>query len=149
MTHGDVARILAAAAARDSRSVGDADILAWHEDIGDLAFTDALEAVSAHYRESTDRIMPAHVRQLAKRIRDERRRVEQHHEVRALPSRFEDDVTRNLRVKEGVAQCRDVLSAVMARLEAARGDDQANPHYAGPPPPDGHPVPEPDPPQEP
>jgi hypothetical protein len=124
MTRGDIARVLAAAAARDNRSVGDADILAWHQDIGDLEFTDALEAVSMHYRESTDRIMPAHVRQLAKRIRDERRRVEQHHEVRALPSRFEDDVTRNVRVREGVAQCRDVIAAVMARLEANRTEHQ-------------------------
>lgn len=118
--------VLAKAAGYDNRSVGEANILAWHEALADLDVHDALDAVALHHRESTEWCMPAHVRQLAKRIREERRRVEQQHEVRALPSRFEDDVTRNLRVREGVAQCRDVLSAVMARLEAVRTEHRPN-----------------------
>lgn len=72
MTPEQVGRILAAAAARDARTVGAGDIIAWHQDIGDLDFDDALAAVSRHYREHTDRIMPAHVRRLAASIRRER-----------------------------------------------------------------------------
>lgn len=123
MNKSEVAVLLGLAAARDQRTVGETDVLAWHEDVGDLDFADAREALRRHYRESTDRIMPAHVRRLTRLVRDEQRRLAGQHEVRALPSRFEDDITRNLRVREGVAQCRDVLAAVMARLEAGRGEE--------------------------
>lgn len=75
MTPGDVARVLTAAAARDGRTIGDADVLAWHQDIGDLEYADALEAVSRHYQHTTDRLMPAHLRQLAGDIDRERRRA--------------------------------------------------------------------------
>lgn len=122
MNRSEVAVLLGLAAARDQRTVGDADVLAWHEDIGDLDFADARAALGRHYRESTDRIMPAHVRRLVRVMREERRGRDQPTAPRALPSRFEDDVTRNLRVKQGVAQCRDVLGPVMARLAAARSN---------------------------
>jgi hypothetical protein len=125
MNRSEIAKILALAAARDLRTVGDVDVLAWHEDIGDLDFADAREAVTRHYRESTDRLMPAHVRRLVKLVREERRRLELH-EVRALPCRFEDDITRDIRVREGVAQCRDVIAAVMERLAAKRDQQQAS-----------------------
>lgn len=123
MTRAEVVLLLTAAAGRDQRTIGDADVLAWHEDIGDLDYEVARQALRLHYRDSTDRVMPAHIRRLAKVVREEQRRLESH-EVRALPSRFEDDVTRDLRVKEGIAQCRDVLAAIMQRLEARRRPDQ-------------------------
>jgi len=120
VTKAEVALLLAAASGRDQRTIGDADVLAWHEDIGDLPYDLARAALGRHYRESTDRIMPAHVRRLIRTIREERRGRELPSEPRALPGRFEDDVTRDLRVKEGVALCRSVLSVVMERLEANR-----------------------------
>lgn len=61
MTKSEVALILAKAAAFDARTVGEADIEAWHECIGDLDFTDAMEAVTSHYRHSSDRLMPSHL----------------------------------------------------------------------------------------
>lgn len=123
MTRAEVALLLGLAAGRDQRTVGEADVLAWHEDIGDLDFNDAREAVSMHYRESTDRVMPAHIRRLVRQIRDERRRREEH-EVRALPSRFEGDVTRDLRIQDGLTRCSEVLEAIARRLAAARAGEQ-------------------------
>lgn len=72
MTPAETARVLAKAAAFDARTIGEADVLAWHEAIGDLAFADSLEAVTLHYRATGDRLMPADVRDHAKRIRMER-----------------------------------------------------------------------------
>lgn len=76
MNHAQVATILALAATRDRRTVGETDVRAWHQDIGDLEFADARDAVSAHFRESTEYLMPAHVRRLATEIRRERLRIE-------------------------------------------------------------------------
>lgn len=126
MTRSEVALLLGLAAARDYRTVGEVDVLAWFEDIGDLDLADAREAVARHYRESTDRVMPAHIRRLVKMIRDERRR-EAPHEVRAIAGRFEEDVTRDLRMKRGLSECREVVGAVLERIAAGRDVDQPEP----------------------
>lgn len=120
MTKAEVALLLTAASGRDQRTIGDADVLAWHEDLADLDYELAREALRRHYRESTDRIMPAHVRRLARTIREERRGRELPSAARALPSRFENDFERNVRVQSGIAKCRDVLGPIMARLAAMR-----------------------------
>ena len=64
--------ILAKVAALDNRNDTDAAILAWHEVIGDLDYFDALEAVAIHRRESTEYLMPAHIRAIVARLRSER-----------------------------------------------------------------------------
>ena len=51
-------------------------MLAWHEALSDVDFAAALVAVSRHYAEHTERLMPAHVRRLAAEIGRERRRAE-------------------------------------------------------------------------
>lgn len=110
MNKAETALILAAAAARDLRTVGDADVLAWHEDLGDITYPDAREALKRHYRDSTDRIMPAHIRHHVRAIRDERRR-QAAHQVRALPSRYETDTTRDARAARGAELCRQAIAA--------------------------------------
>lgn len=122
MTPEDVVDVLTKAAAFDQRTVGEADVLAWHEVLYRVDREDALAAVTRHYTDSRDRIMPADVVRLARVVKDERQRAIARHEVRALPSRFEDDVTRDIRVKEGVAQCRDVVAIVMRRLAEKRSE---------------------------
>lgn len=72
----EAATVLAKAAAYDRRTVGEADILAWHEALADLDAGGALDAVAAHYRDSTDWLMPAHVRQLVADLQRQRRRAE-------------------------------------------------------------------------
>lgn len=72
MTPEQVVDLLSAIAARDRRTVGKADVIAWHTDVGDLPFDDALTAVSVHFRESTDWMLPAHLRRIVHRIRADR-----------------------------------------------------------------------------
>lgn len=74
MNLAEAAAVLAKAAAFDRRTVGEADILAWHDALGDLAAGDCLTAVTEHYRESTDWLMPAHVRRIADDLDRARRR---------------------------------------------------------------------------
>jgi hypothetical protein len=120
MTPGEVARLLAAAAMFDYRKIEKADAQAWHFVLGDLDFDDAMEALRRHYAESTERLMPAHVRHGVRAIRDERRR-QQPSEVRALPSRFEDDADRSERARRGSAQVHEVLAELSRRMQA-RGE---------------------------
>jgi hypothetical protein len=112
----DVVLLLAFAGTYDYRKTGDADIEAWFLAVGDLDFEDAKQAVVTHYRESTDRMMPAHVRAGAKAIRDERHRLEPS-EVRELPSRFEDDADRTDRARRGSAQVQSVLAELSRRMQ--------------------------------
>jgi hypothetical protein len=72
MTLDEVYNLLTLIAARDNRSVGQGTALAWQDDIGDLDFDDCHAAVRCHFRESTDWLMPAHIRRIVKRLRDER-----------------------------------------------------------------------------
>src|SRR5690606_17919177 len=67
-------------AAFDHRTVGESDVLAWHQTIGDLDPLDALDAVAAHYQHETCWLMPAHIRAYAedaakRRAAAERRRL--------------------------------------------------------------------------
>lgn len=69
----EAAVVLAKAAAFDRRTVGDADILAWHDALSDVAAGDCLAAVTEHYRGSTEWLMPAHVRRIANDLNRARR----------------------------------------------------------------------------
>lgn len=122
MTPADTARLLAACAAYDRRTVGEMDIAAWHKAIGHLDYTDALEAVAQHYANSREWIMPADVHAGVLTIRNERA-SKKHSEALALPSRFEDDVTRDVRMERGLAQCRAVVDEIVDRLRQQREAD--------------------------
>lgn len=62
MSTDEVIDLLTLMASYDRRKVGEADVAAWYAAMGDLAFSDSRDAVIAHYRDSTEWIMPAHVR---------------------------------------------------------------------------------------
>lgn len=64
--------LLTLMATRDNRTIGKVDVIAWQQDAGDLDFDDACAAVSLHFRQSTDWLMPKHLRDLVKKIRSER-----------------------------------------------------------------------------
>ena len=72
MTIEETIDLLTAAAAFDRRTVGKADAVAWHTVVGDLAFVDCLVAVRGHYTDTTDWLMPAHVRQRVRAMRRDR-----------------------------------------------------------------------------
>lgn len=73
MTPSETATVLAKCAAYDARTIGEADVAAWHEIIGHLHVTHCLEAVAIHYREHTTRAMPADIRKLATDIQARQR----------------------------------------------------------------------------
>lgn len=112
MTPGDVVRVLTACAMFDYRHVSEADAAAWHAVLGDLDVADALEAVRRHYRDSTDRAMPAHIRRQVRGIREERRKATS--DALGLPSPYEPDMGRQVRMDRGMAGCRTVLAALGA-----------------------------------
>lgn len=157
MTPEEVGRVLAAAAARDNRTVGQVDVMAWWQDIGDLDPADALAAVSRHYRETTDRLMPAHVRRIAIEIDRDRRRVHRESLERAAIAAEEADPTRRDRSAEVQALLDDLRERltpgrpdVLRRPEWVENDKrrdrearaEPNPAFTGPPPAGGHPLPD-------
>jgi hypothetical protein len=81
MTPADAARILAVAAAFDRRTVGELDAHAWADALHDLNPTDCLEAARAHYRHTTDWLMPAHIRTYVENVRRARIRSVPTHEL--------------------------------------------------------------------
>jgi len=122
VTPAEVARVLAKASAFDQRTIGETDVAAWHEILGRLDYADALGAVTRHYTETRERIMPADVIRHARSIREDRRGkgVAGRPEALALPSRYETDEERNVRIAAGVTRCRDALQPVMDMLAARR-----------------------------
>lgn len=126
MNRADIARLLTKMAAFDQRTIGDADVAAWHEVLAGVELPDALQAVARHYAESDKRMMPAHVIQLVRRIRAERPVPAP---PRALPSRFEDDPDREAAMARNRVKTLAVLDLVAERL-AAR--ERGEPGPAGP-----------------
>lgn len=121
MNPADVARVLTKASAFDQRTIGEADVMAWHEILGRVELADGLDAVRRHYTASSDRIMPADVLRLARVARDDRRRLEGvKSEALALPSRYQDDIERDLRLERGLATCAEVLAPLLAELTRRR-----------------------------
>lgn len=74
MDHADALEVLAVAAAFDRRTVGEADGMAWSMALPEVGMQPAKDAVIAHYRDTTDWVMPAHVLQIVKSIRRDRLR---------------------------------------------------------------------------
>ena len=85
--------------------------MAWHEALADVEYADGLAAVTRHYRTSTERIKPADVRDRAREVRYDRRRLDRSRTpALTLPSRFESDADRAERIARGVAACRDEIA---------------------------------------
>lgn len=61
MTRADTARLLAVIAAFDRRTVGEADVIAWSDVLGDCTPAECVDAVRAHFARSSEWLMPAHV----------------------------------------------------------------------------------------
>lgn len=106
----EVARVLAKCSAYDLRTVGRADVAAWAEIIGQVGYVDALDAVTRHYRESSERAMPADIlRHSRDAKRDRLRRDGVKSAAMALPGRYEPDAIRENRNRRRAAEIRDAL----------------------------------------
>lgn len=66
MTRSEAAELLALAAGIDQRTIGDADVQAWQLVLHDIDLEDALQALTAHYRATNRRVMPADIVQRVK-----------------------------------------------------------------------------------
>lgn len=144
MTPEQVAMVLAKAAVFDQRNVGESDILAWLEVLEDTNPADAIAAVTRHYRETRERIMPSDVIRLAAQIADERRREALRARTNAVlsisaPAAAPED--RSAEVKQLLADLRDALPPVdetkyrraeVLAWEKSRDREaraEPNPHY--------------------
>ncbi len=72
MNRSETALALGMAAAFDRRTVGEADVAAWHAALGHLEFDDVKTAIAGHYADTTDWLMPAHVATRVKALRRNR-----------------------------------------------------------------------------
>ena len=89
MNAEETATVLAKCAALDRRTVGRADVLAWHEILADVEFVDALDAVRRWYSDHREWIMPSDVRTLAADARRDRRQAQREREQAAPPPALE------------------------------------------------------------
>lgn len=132
MTPGDAARVLASCMMFDGRQMPeDQDMardfaMAWYSVIGDLELRDALEAVRQHYMVSRKWAMPADIRDGVAALRKQRQELEKPpHEIRALPSKFEQDVGKAARVQRGVGEARSALERVFEAMATKNGSPAA------------------------
>lgn len=65
-------QLLTLASARDGRTVDAAVAAVWADDLSDVALSDAVAAARAHYRETSDWLMPSHIRTGIARIKRQR-----------------------------------------------------------------------------
>lgn len=72
MNYDETAKVLAAIQIYDARHVDQATVKAWHKMIGRFTMQDCLNAVEAHFAESTEYLLPAHVIRRVKSIRSRR-----------------------------------------------------------------------------
>lgn len=66
MTPSGAARVLAAAASFDKRTIGEADAIAWAQALHHLDPADCIRAVASHYSRTTEYLMPSHIRALVR-----------------------------------------------------------------------------------
>lgn len=125
MTPAEVAKVLTKAAAFDQRSIGESDVLAWHEVLAEVDFGDGLAAVTAHYADNTDRIMPAHVRRHADEFRRARVRYRNQQMEQLAIEEFNSDPTRFDRSEA----TRDLIRELRDRLPEGDPDKLRRPEW--------------------
>lgn len=118
MTPAETAKVLAKASAYDQRTVGQTDVLAWHEALRDLGYDDAMAAVAKHYAHSTDRIMPAHIRRLVVAARNARYRPLEDEILPAIEGRVNEIDWQESR-ERGLASVREVLATIKLKRRGA------------------------------
>lgn len=72
MNKMEIARLLTAIAALDNRKVLEETVEAWYAVLHSYPYSDAAEAVRQHFEDSTEYLMPAHIKQGIKRTREAR-----------------------------------------------------------------------------
>lgn len=110
MTPEEIGDVLGLAAARDRRTVGEADIFAWSADLDGITFDEAREAIRQHYRATDLWLMPSHILQRVRFIREDRLRAARRTQP-ALPGRYDDrSLDRAARNATGRALCNAAIA---------------------------------------
>lgn len=126
MTPAETAKVLAKLSAFDQRTIGEADVAAWHEVLSRFELPDCMEAVTMHYRESTQRAMPADIRKLAMGIRDRRKALEAKQAIEPAPGKRSAEVEALVREvseklpKVEMPEMTDVQARAIARARRER-----------------------------
>ncbi|AGW41724.1 coproporphyrinogen III oxidase [Leifsonia xyli subsp. cynodontis DSM 46306] len=76
MNIDETAKVLAKIQLGDNRQITSLVIQEWHDTIGDLPYTDAVEAVRMHRRDTIAYLMPAHIRANARVLQHRRERAQ-------------------------------------------------------------------------
>ena len=100
MNTAQVAGLLTVVASFDRRTLGEADVLAWHSALYDLDFEDCRCAVATHFAHETAWLMPAHIRKIVKASRQDTA-------MRALPVDSGEKVTMPAWFKDAAAYYRE------------------------------------------
>jgi hypothetical protein len=131
----EITAVLGKAAAIDNRTIGEANVLAWHEIIGHLDVRDALAAVTRHRIEAPDvYLQPGHVLRLAEKVRQERqdreREQEQRYALDAYAATAGPLTDRSAEIRAFVSQIRSVLPAGDIEALAPRREHWRREHQA-------------------
>jgi hypothetical protein len=74
MDISETGMLLAKIALIENREATNETIRAWHEILANIEFADALDALTNHYRNSTEPAKPAHIIRGAREIKEERKK---------------------------------------------------------------------------
>lgn len=116
ITKAQIGDLLTVITAIDRRTIGDADIEAWHLILGDLELADCAQAVKDHYSERRDWLMPADVHTRATGIARRRAGRARIAELEAIEA-AEDEAER-LAIAGADPVDRDELRSRLAALNA-------------------------------
>lgn len=94
MNFAETAEVIAAIQIYDNRRADEATVKAWHKIIGRFSKADCLDGVVEHYTNSTDWLMPAHIKRFVAKRRARRIELAGHP---ALNYEDEYDVDDNIR----------------------------------------------------
>ena len=153
--------LLRLVASFDNRRFDDATVISWQQVLDDLPFADAQTGVLRHFRDSSEWLMPVHIRRIVAELNRQRGEVERSERLRrqleALDSVAAEPVRdRSPEVKAMLAELAEKLGRGRPEafrrpewLENDRARDrmaraERNPAYTGPPPQGGWPLPEPE-----
>ncbi|MDR2896010.1 MAG: hypothetical protein LBV30_05110 [Propionibacteriaceae bacterium] len=84
MTPSEAGQVLMVAAAYDNRTIGETNIIAWAQAMPDISLEEGKTAVIAHYRDEVKPIMPAHIRAIVRKARNQA--IEQRQQAALLAS---------------------------------------------------------------
>jgi hypothetical protein len=90
MNYAETTQVLAAIQIYDARHVDEATVKAWHKMLHEFTLPDCLAAVEAHFRESTDYLLPAHIIRRVKSMRSRRLALAEHPVLR-YADEYDDD----------------------------------------------------------